>query len=1139
MRSANEDKNPPLTLVDVLKEELNLIGATEEQPEAAGSDGTAGEKADDKTAGNQKPDTSGDDHADLNVMFSRFYDRGFSALCFSGGGIRSATFGLGVVEALAGVRVLDKFDYLSTVSGGGYLGSWLSAWIRRERIRKFDKQLLELRKRLADEKKNANARSGPTDTKEAKDARKKAAKELEDTRDEALKQLQKDIYKEYQEFQGEGVARVQTIINDHRAEGAAKNEPFTEPKQVQALREYSNYMTPRVGLLSADTWTFIGIYLRNLFLNWTIFVPLIAAVLLVPKIFEAFVKHGGASWKTVLALGVGAVVMGCMTLAAVIVSLPSSNPQVDKPGWSTDGGVVTYALAPLLIMAFVITTLVFWYLRGGAGVGEPGGDSFFFFPLNSKYARIWLVALPVAAYVIIKLAIFGYEVARFLTAREQMRTRKELWARLNVKRMLGTAAAAAAASVIGALVIAAVLAMLKGKAGPTGEQASTIFADANAALYLTVAVPAFLGIFLAAATVFVGFASKVQTDGDREWFARFGSWILISCVGWVALCGFGLYGPAAIHAVGAALTNPNIGTLNFTWAGLDVLVKQLVPIVAVVSGLLSLVGGFTGKSNARKTPAQGALDRFLSTAPQIAAVVFLAFLLSLIAWLAEYSTEAFGNAAISLNKIFDPDAAGPGRGSIEFYLLYASTLFAAALAMACLLNVNKFSLHGAYRDRLIRAYLGASKKNRRADPFTGFDDMDNFQLHRLKGQRPFHVVNATLNLVDGEKLAWQNRKAATFTMTPLHCGSWALEGYRRTFEYSRNTELGVCGGLDACNKPVGLGGPCIGGCEYPGKSIRLGTAMAISGAAVNPNMGYYSSPVVMFLMGMFNIRLGWWLGNTNKKGARRDWFGLGRPYFTKPSPTIAIMPLISETFGRTDKERLFVNVSDGGHFENLGLYEMVLRRCKFILLSDAAADNTFAFDDLANAIEKCEVDLGVKIEFENGIKIPSRSLVSSKKKKKKARIKREWDALRYAVARIKYPENTREDPAGDGLLLYIKPSFHGNEPVELKHYAEAHPTFPHQSTGDQMFDEKQFEAYRELGYFTMMRMLDELKPARGDLGSIIDGVTRIAARQTTNSRPARQSDAAFYKAMAELFRPGNGRRTRRSVLREEPRRPKP
>src|SRR5262249_39758976 len=104
------------------------------------------------------------------------------------------------------------------------------------------------------------------------------------------------------------------------------------------------------------------------------------------------------------------------------------------------------------------------------------------------------------------------------------------------------------------------------------------------------------------------------------------------------------------------------------------------------------------------------------------------------------------------------------------------------IVMGFFIDANKFSLHAIYRNRLIRAYLGASRPRdeRKPNKFTGFDPSDDFKLSDLslengtpKGppKRLFHVINGTLNLVHGEELAWQERKAESFTMTPLHCGS--------------------------------------------------------------------------------------------------------------------------------------------------------------------------------------------------------------------------------------------------------------------------------------------------------------------------------------------------------------------------------
>ena len=98
--------------------------------------------------------------------------------------------------------------------------------------------------------------------------------------------------------------------------------------------------------------------------------------------------------------------------------------------------------------------------------------------------------------------------------------------------------------------------------------------------------------------------------------------------------------------------------------------------------------------------------------------------------------------------------------------------------------------------------------------------------------RPFQVINIALNIVSSKRLAWQERKAEPFTVSALHSGNGYL-GFRSSQKY--------------------------------GAGITLGTAMAISGAAASPNMGYNSSPVITFLMTLFNVRLGWWLGNPGPK----------------------------------------------------------------------------------------------------------------------------------------------------------------------------------------------------------------------------------------------------------------------------------
>ncbi|HUR99866.1 MAG TPA: hypothetical protein VMZ26_17515, partial [Pyrinomonadaceae bacterium] len=561
------------------------------------------------------------------------------------------------------------------------------------------------------------------------------------------------------------------------------------------------------------------------------------------------------------------------------------------------------------------------------------------------------------------------------------------------------------------------------------------------------AVPAFLLVVLVAATIYVGLSSLKSSDEDREWLARYGGWVLIFSTGWIILNALTLLGPSVLQWMFRPLYNAS----EMSWADIfsTTSISAIIStIIGAVSGIVSLGGGFSGKSLVRNEPVKTKTSKFLAVAPQIAAVVFLGFILVGLAFATTALIHYIGPA--SSGPLYHADVL---RDSLLTELLWMFFILAAiGIAMGFVVNVNKFSLHGAYRDRLTRAYLGASNPKRNQNTFTGFDDSDNLELHDLEGQRPFHVINATVNLVGGKNLAWQNRKAASFTMTPLHCGSWAVGGYRRSAEY------------------------CVS--KTSGRALRLGTAMAISGAAANPNMGYISSPVVTFLMTLFNIRLGWWLGNTGPAGSDRDWFGWWGNYrfFQKVGPSIAVFPLINETLGRTDENKHFLNVSDGGHFENLALYEMVLRRCRFIVLSDGAADDSFKFGEISNAIQKCKVDLGVDIKFRNGIKIVSRDTDADGKK----------GAVRFALADITYPEKVNGKHL-TGTLLYMRPTYYQNEYTDIKYYAQANETFPHQSTGDQMYDEKQFEAYRGLGFFTMTEVYNTfVATAKGDPKNEVD-----------------------------------------------------
>ena len=345
-------------------------------------------------------------------------------------------------------------------------------------------------------------------------------------------------------------------------------------------------------------------------------------------------------------------------------------------------------------------------------------------------------------------------------------------------------------------------------------------------------------------------------------------------------------------------------------------------------------------------------------------------------------------------------------------MLLALGFFVLAWVMARFININKFSLHAMYRDRLIRAYLGASNPDSKAKTFTGFSESDNLLMSKLVAeQKPFHLVNIALNLVSTKRLAWQQRKATSFTVSALHCGSSDLK-YRSSGEYG------------------GKGG------------ISLGTALALSGAAASPNMGYHSSPLLGFIMTLFNARLGAWLGNPGLENSD-TWRHEG--------PHSAIDSLVREAAGLTNDTSPYIYLSDGGHFENLGVYEMIKRGCRYIVVLDAASDPNFIYHDLGNALRKIRIDTKIPIDFDEAL----------------------WSPLRHckkrcAVATIRYSDVYPD--CKDGVLIYIKPIMLGSEPPDLAAYQAANQTFPHETTANQFFNESQTESYRMLGLHTIIEM---------------------------------------------------------------------
>jgi hypothetical protein len=239
--------------------------------------------------------------------------------------------------------------------------------------------------------------------------------------------------------------------------------------------------------------------------------------------------------------------------------------------------------------------------------------------------------------------------------------------------------------------------------------------------------------------------------------------------------------------------------------------------------------------------------------------------------------------------------------------------------------------------------------------------------------------------------------------------------------------------------------------------MTLASAMAISGAAANPNtgvggVGLTRSRVVSVLMALVNLRLGYWAPHPMESNQNII------PNHFRPGLTALI-----NGHKETDS---FQELTDGGHFENLGIYELIRRRLRLILVCDGGQDAGFGFQDLQVALHRIEEDFGARIEFcdyyrmEDMIPQQSEGAIYPKGL--------ELAKRGFAVANIYYAsdldaEGKPNRNAQPAWLVYIKSTIVPELPLDLRGYRAREPAFPDQSTGDQFFDEDQFEAYRELG----------------------------------------------------------------------------
>ncbi|MEO8314209.1 MAG: hypothetical protein ABI645_05385 [Pseudomonadota bacterium] len=634
-------------------------------------------------------------------------------------------------------------------------------------------------------------------------------------------------------------------------------------------------------------------------------------------------------------------------------------------------------------------------------------------------------------------------------------------------------------------------------------------------VYAAVAVPLFLLVFWAAVTFYVGAARRFTSEDDREWWSRASAVSLALTVGWTLLTTIIICVPEWI------LSMPWLNRHEEGHA------SGIIGLSTAILGVLSSAWGFWSKRGAAIAQSVEALRtklglRLLDLAALVFAVMLLVSTSIASSIGAQYAGLLRSTAVGQLSKAAQdaaiekqarqacvartealpcpsPKYSGAEEDRVpagKTFLIVERETDSGRLSLAILgffmlgflvtaaAGVNAFSLHSMYGNRLIRSFLGASRgPQRKPHWFTGFDPEDNPAMEAIvpKGKRLFHVVNIALNLTEpaGGRLEWQQRKAAPFVVTPRYSGSPAL-GFVPSRIYGKSASSArddhartqLPGKADLPDSAAGPKRgwltarlPSLSGAPANmifGEGITLGRAMAISGAAASPNMGYQTSALVAFAMSMFNVRLGWWLPNPKLK------FASSWPY---EEPRGGVFTTLREATGRTSDDGAFVYLSDGGHFENLGLYEMVRRRCRRIVVVDATHDPNFAYEDLENCIRRVRIDFGASISFANGL--PTAESVRRTGK-------------HFALGEIVYKSSRSGDlPSGadvaTGRITYIKPSISGDEPEDVLRYAtatrrRAGSAFPHDPTWRQDFDEAQFESYRELGLHSVAGVFTDADP---------------------------------------------------------------
>src|ERR1700722_4201205 len=446
-------------------------------------------------------------------------------LAFSGGGIPSATFNLGILQGLSAANLLTHIDYLSTVSGGGYIGAWLASWIKRT---------------------------------------------------------------------PGGVPAVQNELGHFQPTPTAKGF-VAEPEQVSFLRDYSNYLTPRLGLFGADTWAAIATYLRNVLLNQIILIAFLGAIVFLPwcvlRSFHWLSHHAlkettqslDRAWIAAICAGI------CLLIAICWASIQTGRCSfTDKAAPRSAGQNFVLSLSVLPVFASAIFTMLALWLAPNAALSN------------------W----SVFCWILIGAFAYGISHAIGVVLRSAaVRAAGQRGATLTTDQWLFIPGTAFVAAALAGLLLEFTNEHIvqTWKSWPNGFMHALAWGPGL-----------FVLIYLLAGTLHIGFLKILIQNEEQEWWGRMAGLVMIVTIGWTALFGLTFFVPWLLVVCGTWLKTKTI--LGLTWAG---------------TTLFGVLAGKSSYTSGKKSGGYGTLDIVAAVSPY----VFVAGLFVLLSWGAFWLAE--------------------------------------------------------------------------------------------------------------------------------------------------------------------------------------------------------------------------------------------------------------------------------------------------------------------------------------------------------------------------------------------------------------------------------------------------------------------------------------------------------------------